>query len=170
MSGRRHFGVFVSGIDCAQWAPSPEDGQGLYVCAGTTLTIPWQLNLNSGETIKEVQWYFRGQSEEVIALKVHGQFLPMATFSQRVTSHLNAGIQLDHVTTGDSGAFSVEVTTLDSSGALSSLRHTVHVYVAGGTLLLCILLYVYITESQGTLMHVLYAIFFAYDRLFPLNF
>ena len=79
-----------------------------------------------------VPFYFcRGRSEEVIALYKHKIFLPLHAFSQRVQHVANGGLILRHVTPGDSGRYSVDVTTRDASGTSFTPFHSVILSVTG---------------------------------------
>ena len=79
-----------------------------------------------------VLFYFcRGRSETVIALYKHTIFIPIQAFSQRVQHVANGGLILRHVTPGDSGSYSVDVTTRDASRMFFSPFHSVILSVTG---------------------------------------
>ena len=79
-----------------------------------------------------VMFYFcRGRSEEVVAMFQHNIFLPLPAFTQRVQYVAIGGLTLRHVTPGDSGNYSVDVTTQDSSGTFFTQLHSVILSVTG---------------------------------------
>jgi hypothetical protein len=61
------------------------------------VSLPWKIVLAAGEVIENVQWFFNGRSEEVVAMEMHGHFIPMPSFSTRVTKTTNAGIDVKHM-------------------------------------------------------------------------
>ena len=58
-------------------------------------------------------------------------FVPLPAFSQRVQYVANGGLTLRHVTPGDSGNYSVDVTTQDTSGTSFNKFHYIILSVTG---------------------------------------
>ena len=58
-------------------------------------------------------------------------FFGAPTFSGRVQQTANAGIEISHVTTQESGNYSVEIIARDASGDLITIQRTVSVRVVG---------------------------------------
>ena len=57
------------------------DGALMYACANESVTLPWNYSLSAGETLEDVQWFYEGRSNEMIAVMTHGNFLPLPAFS-----------------------------------------------------------------------------------------
>jgi hypothetical protein len=89
--------AIFSASKAAQWAPEPPDNAVLYACAQGMLSLPWNILLAAGDVINNIEWFFTGRSEEMIAMEAHGNFLTMPSFSGRVTKTANAGIDVTHV-------------------------------------------------------------------------
>ena len=113
------------------WSSSLTDGTLKHVCAGDDVTFPWKLTLNPEEQLVTIHWTFQGRSNEIIAMLHAGRFLPMPTFSSRVSRVAEEGISLNHVTVGDSGNYTVVVTAHDRDGNTFTLRHRAELRVTG---------------------------------------
>ena len=61
----------------------------------------------------------------------HNIFLPLPAFSQRVQYVANGGLILRHVTPGDNGNYSVDITTQDTSGTFFTKFHFINLSVTG---------------------------------------
>ena len=59
-----------------------------------------------------------------------GYFNDMPSYSGRVEMMSNAGLVIRHVTTSESGNYSVEINGLDASGSFTVLRRTAQVTVS----------------------------------------
>ncbi|XP_076450401.1 uncharacterized protein LOC143286648 [Babylonia areolata] len=102
-----------------RWSSSsPNDGQVLYACAGGDVTLPWSYALDQGDVIVSTEWTFQGESQQLVAASIHGNFFATPSFSGRVQLVPNAGLVLSHVTPEDSGNYSVAVTLHDGSGLI----------------------------------------------------
>ena len=78
----------------------------------------------------DIQWFFRGRSEELIAILGNGTFVPLPAFATRLQLIDNAGIILNGVTVGDSGVYTVEINGFDKTGDHFVLRRHVIVQVS----------------------------------------
>ena len=107
------------------------DGALMYACANESVKLPWNYSLSAGETLEDVQWFYEGRSNEMIAVMTHGHFLPLPAVSSRVRYVPGAGITLTRVTVADSGNYSVEVSGRDGSGAFFKTRRTVVLQIGG---------------------------------------
>jgi hypothetical protein len=103
----------------------------MYACENDTVTFAWQYLTAPGDTIVNTQWTFAGQSHEAVATGFNGQLYPSAAFGHRVNATGNAGITLQHVVSGDSGNFSVQVNGYNSSGIHFELTTSVTLLVSG---------------------------------------
>ena len=103
----------------------------MYACANESVTLPWNYSLSASETLEDVQWFYEGRSNEMIAVMTHGNFLPLPAFSSRVRYVPGAGITLTRVTVADSGNYSVEVSGRDGSGAFFKTRRAVVLQIGG---------------------------------------
>ncbi|KAK7108125.1 uncharacterized protein [Littorina saxatilis] len=121
------FVVALSSTHPFKWSPDLEDNVVKHTCLGDDLHLLWDFNITSGENISSIEWFFRAESEEVVAMFAHGNFLPMSTFSKRVRYVPGAGIVLSHVTPGDKGAYSVEVLGHDVNNTFINERRTAKV-------------------------------------------
>jgi hypothetical protein len=64
----------VGGGEAVVWAGGPATGSTVYVCQGQTASIPWQYLLHSGQDIRQITWYYKGHSDELVAIYTHGFF------------------------------------------------------------------------------------------------
>ena len=95
------------------------------------MVFPWHVSKSDSENILNIQWFYEGRSQELIASEVHGQFVTSPVFSGRVEHTANAEIVLHRVTLLDKGNYSVEVVVRDSGGDVSVQRRSVLVEVSG---------------------------------------
>lgn len=119
--------VYPQNLQSASWTPDLSNGDRKYACNGHDLTLPWKFILSQHETLEDIQWFYHGNSEELVAIFVHGSFFTPPPFSGRVQFVDNAGLTVSHVTISESGNYSVVVTLLSSSGDYSKLSSTVNV-------------------------------------------
>jgi hypothetical protein len=88
--------------------------------------------------VLDVQWFYSGRSQEVMAVQVHGRFVEMPAFSGRLLQTGNAGLVLLDLMTQDSGRYSVEVVGGDPhSSTVDRLERFVTLEVAGQSLITC---------------------------------
>ena len=84
--------LIFPGIQGITWSPeSPGDGSTVSLCSGQDLVVPWTYLLDNGDTVGTVQWFFDGQSQEMIAIASHGHFFSEPVFGGRVDAVENAG-------------------------------------------------------------------------------
>ena len=121
----------ITGLDCYHWSFSLTDEAVKYACAGDDVTFPWKLTLNPEEQLVTIHWTFQGRSNEIIAMLHAGRFLPMPTFSSRVSRVAEEGISLSHVTAKDSGNYTVVVTAHDGNGNIFTIRRHAELHVSG---------------------------------------
>ncbi|XP_070184257.1 uncharacterized protein [Littorina saxatilis] len=125
--------ALVSESSCVQWSSSAlKEDAAVYTCDNSDLTLSWDVSKTTGETIVDVQWFYEGRSQELIAILSHGQLNVMPSFSGRVELTANAGIVIHHVTTGEHGIYSVEVSALDKNGDCVTLRRKASVIIGDG--------------------------------------
>ncbi|XP_070201448.1 uncharacterized protein [Littorina saxatilis] len=125
--------ALVSESSCVQWSSSAlKEDAAVYTCDNSDLTLSWEVSKTTGETIVDVQWYYEGRSQELIAMLAHGHLNVMPSFSGRVELTANAGIVIHHVTTGEKGNYSVEVNAQDKNGGFVTLRRKASVLVGEG--------------------------------------
>ena len=105
----------------------------LYACEGDSVTLPWTYALDTGDTINQIEWYYHGASEEMIAIQAHGGFFAYPAFANRAlgVGNANAGLILSHVITSDSGNYTVVVSCFDTSGVHFELWQSVVLQVSG---------------------------------------
>ena len=120
-----------TGLHSAHWTTSVRNGDAFYACQDSRITIPWQFATSQGDTINDIQWYFSGRSEELIAVEASDAFVPLPAFATRLQQIDNAGLILSNVTVGDTGRYSVEVNGFEASGAHFALHRYVMVQVSG---------------------------------------
>ena len=114
-----------------QWfAGSLKDDAHVYLCNNDDLTLAWDVLNVTGERILDMQWYYHGRSQELIAMYSRGYFNDMPAYSGRVEMTSDAGLVIRHVTTSESGNYSVEIDGLDASGGFTRLRRTALVFVS----------------------------------------
>ena len=118
------------GSNSLQWSSEFQKND-IYACANDSVLLPWNVSNSDAENILDIQWFYEGRSQELIASEVHGQFVTTPVFSGRVERATNAGIVLHHVTVLDKGNYSVEVVVRDASGDANVLRRSVLVEVSG---------------------------------------
>ena len=111
----------------------------VYACDGNTITLPWNFVLDRGDTITEIEWYYDGASQEMIAMEAHGGFLTFPAFGNRVEQVNDAGIRLTGVLTSDSGNYTVVVNGYDAAGGHFELRDSAFVQISGRCESLCAL-------------------------------
>nr|KAG5703584.1 hypothetical protein BaRGS_000969 [Batillaria attramentaria] len=114
------------------WSSALPDHGTINACEGHDASFPWDLTLGAGESIADIQWFFEGNSHEMIAMFAAGNFLTMPAYSQRVQHLPMAGITLSHVTTGDAGNYVVEINAKDAAGFHNSFRKTATLVVSTG--------------------------------------
>ncbi|KAK7105338.1 uncharacterized protein [Littorina saxatilis] len=125
--------ALVSESSCVQWSSSAlKEDAAVYTCDNSDLTLSWDVSKTTGETIVDVQWFYEGRSQEMIAILSHGHLNVMPSFSGRVELTANAGIVIHHVTTGEKGNYSVEVNAQDKNGGYVTLRRKASVLVGDG--------------------------------------
>eukprot|EP00916_Digyalum_oweni_P008438 GHVL01014134.1.p1 GENE.GHVL01014134.1~~GHVL01014134.1.p1 ORF type:complete len:419 (-),score=28.09 GHVL01014134.1:60-1316(-) len=125
--------ALVSESSCIEWSSSAlKEDAAVYTCDNSDLTLSWDVSKTTGETIVDVQWFYEGRSQELIAILSHGQLNVMPSFSGRVELTANAGIVIHHVTTGEMGNYSVEVNALDENGDFVTLRRKASVIIGDG--------------------------------------
>ncbi|KAK7105491.1 uncharacterized protein [Littorina saxatilis] len=118
-----------------QWSSSAlKEDAVVYVCDNSDLTLSWDVSKTTGETIVDVQWFYEGISQEMIAILSHGHLNVMPSFSGRVELTSNAGLVIHHVTSGEKGNYSVEVNAVDASGSSVTLRRKALVVIREGIL------------------------------------
>ncbi|KAK7101031.1 uncharacterized protein [Littorina saxatilis] len=126
----------VSESNCVQWSSSAlKEDAAVFACDDSDLTLSWDVSKTTGETIVDVQWYYEGRSQELIAMLAHGHLNVMPAFSGRVELTANAGIIIHHVTTGEKGNYSVEVNAFDKSGQFVTLRRMASVLIGESLML-----------------------------------
>ncbi|XP_070182558.1 uncharacterized protein [Littorina saxatilis] len=127
--------TLVSESSGVQWSSSAlKEDAAVYTCDNSDLTLSWEVSKTTGETIVDVQWFYEGRSQEMIAILSHGHLNVMPSFSGRVELTANAGIVIHHVTTGEKGNYSVEVNAFDKSGQFVTLRRMASVIIGDGHL------------------------------------
>ncbi|XP_070201451.1 uncharacterized protein [Littorina saxatilis] len=125
--------ALVSESSCIEWSSSAlKEDAAVYTCDNSDLTLSWEVSKTTGETIVDVQWFYEGRSQELIAILSHGQLNVMPSFSGRVELTANAGIVIHRVTTGEMGNYSVEVNALDENGDFVTLRRKASVIIGDG--------------------------------------
>ncbi|XP_070202721.1 uncharacterized protein [Littorina saxatilis] len=125
--------TLVSESSCIEWSSSAlKEDAAVYTCDNSDLTLSWEVSKTTGETIVDVQWFYEGRSQELIAILSHGQLNVMPSFSGRVELTANAGIVIHRVTTGEMGNYSVEVNALDENGDFVTLRRKASVIIGDG--------------------------------------
>ncbi|XP_070178761.1 uncharacterized protein [Littorina saxatilis] len=135
MAPLRSFALAFIAYHCcegARWSSgSPKNGAMLYTCNGGTATLSWNIDLTTGDVIQDIKWFLEDISmvRETIATSSRGSFFPVPGYDTRLKFLTNAGLQLDHVTTGDAGNYSVEIIGRDGFGAQFTMRRSVHVEV-----------------------------------------
>ena len=102
-----------------------------YACEGNSVTLPWNFVLDRGDTITEIEWYYDGASQEMIAMEAHGGFLTFPAFGHRVEQVNDAGIRLTGMLTSDSGNYTVVVNGYNSTGEHFELRASAVVQISG---------------------------------------
>ena len=125
----------IPGCQCTHFDPLLPDNTTKYVCTGSTAVLPWTVTLDQGDEIVDIQWYFRGRSDEMIAMFAHGNFLAMPAFSARIRHMPNAGVAVSHVTPSDSGRYYVQIMGRNSLGFFSLLHEAT--LVVTGSLCFC---------------------------------
>lgn len=75
-------------------------------------------------------WYYRGHSDELVAIYTRGHFQVMPSFASRVSYEPNAGLTIDDARVSDSGNYSVETTIVEANDGLSTLRNHVVLHVS----------------------------------------
>ena len=103
----------------------------VYACAHGTLSLPWTLSVTNGDVIEDIQWFYSGRSQELIATEAHGFFFLTPAFSGRAQQITNAGIEIDHVPVEGWGNYSVEVIARTAGGDVVTLRRSATVHVTG---------------------------------------
>ncbi|KAK7089102.1 uncharacterized protein [Littorina saxatilis] len=106
-----------SGHVCFEWLPDLPDDTVQYACVGDDLLLPWNFTTSPGDAILSIQWFVRGSSQQMIAIVSLNNFLATPAFSNRVERVEDAGLNVSHVTAGDTGNYSVQVTGHTASGA-----------------------------------------------------
>ena len=101
----------------------------VFACEKDDITLSWNVSKTTGENIVDIQWFYKGRSQELIASWSHGHLNVMPAFSGRVEMTANAGLVIRHVTDKENGNYSVEVNGIDSSGVLQTLNRTSFVQV-----------------------------------------
>ena len=119
------------GLTSLHWSGGLPDEQPVYACAGGSLLLPWNVSESASESLDDIQWFYRGGSEEMVAVLAHGNFLLMPAFSGRVQHVATGGLFLSHVQVADSGNYSIRVSGHDGGGAFFTLSHTARVRVGG---------------------------------------
>ncbi|XP_070201450.1 uncharacterized protein [Littorina saxatilis] len=128
--------ALVSESSCVQWSSSAlKEDAAVYTCDNSDLTLSWDVSKTTGETILDVQWYYEGRSQKLIAMLAQGHLNVMPSFSGRVELTANAGIVINHVTTGEKGNYSVEVNAQTKNGGFVTLRRTASVLVGEGLMI-----------------------------------
>nr|QBA18393.1 VIgL family C1q-related protein 5 [Littorina littorea] len=125
--------LVASECSCIQWSSSAlKEDSAVYACDNSDLILSWDVSKTTGETIVDVQWYYEGRSQELIAMLAHGHLNVMPAFSGRVELTGNAGLVIHHVTAGEKGNYSVEVNAVDASGRSVTLRRKAAVLIGDG--------------------------------------
>ena len=125
-------------VTSVDWSEELRDGDPVYVCAGENLLLPWNVSESSEkEGIEDIQWFFHGRSQEMIAMYADGNFLATASFSNRVQHVGQGGLLLKTVDVADTGNYSIEVSGYNDSGVFFSLRRTAVVRVGGKWVFCC---------------------------------
>ena len=78
-----------------------------------------------------MQWFFHGRSQEMIAILSHDVFVPLPAFSDRVQHGSDGTLTIRHLTTEDSGNYTIEINVQSSSGSGFTVSDTIYVQVAG---------------------------------------
>lgn len=121
---------FAAGAHSAVWTSGGQAGEVIYACQGQTVSFPWQYLLSQGQDIRDIMWYYRGQSDELVAILTRGHFQTMPAFATRVSLANNAGLSIVDARLADSGNYSVEVTVSEPDNSLSTLRSHVVLHVS----------------------------------------
>ena len=122
------------GSTCLQWSSGLQENDIIYACADDSILLSWNVSKSDTESILNIQWFYEGRSQELIASNVHGQFVATPVFSGRVEKTTNAGIVLHHVTLLDRGNYSVEVVVGEANGDVTVLRRSVTVEISGSNI------------------------------------
>ena len=125
---------YVSGTAAASWSPaSLQEGALVVKCDGALLSLPWEAATETGEEIVNIEWLFKGRSDELIAICAHGHLIVEPAYSGRVERLGSAGIAVSGVAASQGGNYSVEVqvTRDDASGQRITLTRTATVEVTG---------------------------------------
>lgn len=115
------------------WSSRLPDHGTVHACPGHDVTLPWEITVGPNEGITDVQWFYEGNSSEMIAMYASGNFLTMPAYSNRVEQVSTTGLKLKHVVAGDAGNYVVGVNAYDASGTHTSFRKTAVLVVATGT-------------------------------------
>ena len=136
MKQRKYDCLHVAGGDCQTWSPgSPRDRATIYVCSGQTLRLPWNFTLQDGQRANVVKWYHHNK---LIAIFSEGKFFP---WMNRI-HHLTSGVlEIEHLTSSDSGTYIIEVEIHNEDGSFSSFRRSAVVKIGG---IFCLFLYLFI--------------------------
>ena len=103
----------------------------LHACVGSDVTFPWTVGQGSQHTFTYIQWYFHGLSKEVIAILSRDVFTPLPAFSDRIQLGSDGTLTLRHVTTEDSGNYTIEINGQDASGLAFTTRDNIYLQVGG---------------------------------------
>nr|QBA18384.1 VIgL family C1q-related protein 11 isoform 1 [Littorina littorea] len=126
----------VSECNSIQWSSSAlKEDAAVYTCDNSDLTLSWDVSKTTGETIVDVQWFYEGRSQEIIAFLSHGRLVVLPAFSGRVELTANAGLVIHHVTSGEKGNYSVDVNAFDKSGQFVTLRRMASVLIGENLML-----------------------------------
>ena len=121
-----------TGVQSDRFLSTIQDGDELFLCAGVSITLPWQYELSPGDVISDIQWLYNGLSDELIAMVGHGHFITLPAFAGgRVEQVTNGGIVVNKATVSDTGNYTVEVQGYDAAGDHFILRQTVVVQISG---------------------------------------
>ena len=124
----------LTGAQSAHWISSIQDGDELFLCVGASVTIPWEYELSPGDVVTEILWLYNGESEELIAMVSHDQFIVLPAYTGRVEQVTNGGIVVNTAAVGDTGNYTVEIQGYDDDGDFFLLSQTVVVHISGTVL------------------------------------
>ena len=121
--------LIVTGVSCLQFSGNQPNI--IRKCVGSDITLPWTFHQDSQDTIVSMEWFFHGRSQEMIAMLSHDVFVPLPAFSDRVQHGSDGTLTIRHLTTEDSGNYTIEINVQSSSGSGFTVSDTIYVEVTG---------------------------------------
>ncbi|KAL8590997.1 hypothetical protein ACOMHN_044989 [Nucella lapillus] len=122
--------VFLQGLQAFQFTGELHEGDVIYACQNSNVSLPWQILLASTDIITDIQWFRSRDAVEMIGVLTYGSFVAYGDFVDKVSHSTNASITLYNVELEDSGNYTVQATGSNSTYHHYELRQTVYIQIA----------------------------------------